>query len=149
MLIAGDIGATKTLLALYTPEAGARAPLLTAEFPSADYPGLAELVRELMTQTKRPIETACFDVAGPVIGGRAHLTNLPWLLEEESLRQTLGLQRVMLLNDLNAVAYAVPHLQPDELHTINAGTPVSHGSIAVIAPGTGLGEAFLVWDGGK
>jgi glucokinase len=148
MLIAGDVGGTKTLLALYDPDAGPRAPIAQAEFHSADYGSLDDVVRAFMAQTKRPADAACFDVAGPVIGGRAHLTNLPWVLDEELMTKALGLKRVMLLNDLKAVAYAVPHLLPNEVHTINEGRPDPRGPIAVIAPGTGLGEAFLIWAGG-
>jgi glucokinase len=88
-------------------------------------------------------------VAGPVIGGRAHLTNLPWELDEETLCHSLGLQHVTLLNDLKAIAHAVPHLEPADLQTINVGQPEQNGPIAVIAPGTGLGEAFLVWCDGS
>jgi glucokinase len=147
MLIAGDIGGTKTLLGLYVPEAGARHPVAQAQFHSADYATLNDIVREFIAQTKRPVEAACFDVAGPVIGGQAHLTNLPWVLDEKAMQQALGLKRVTLLNDLKAVAYAVPHLLPEDVHTINEGHADTHGPIAVVAPGTGLGEAFLVWDG--
>ncbi len=147
MLIAGDIGGTKTLLALYTPQAGPRRPLAQAEFHSADYGSLDDVVRAFIAQTRLPAEAACFDVAGPVIGGRAHLTNLPWVLDEGLMQQALGLKRVMLLNDLKAVAYAVPHLLPEDVHTINEGRPDLNGPLAVIAPGTGLGEAFLIWDG--
>jgi len=147
MLLAGDIGGTKTLLGLYKPETGVRQPITQAEFPSAKYPGLEEIVREFLAQINQTVAYACFDVAGPVIGGRAHLTNLPWSLSEEELRRDLGLKGVALLNDLKAIAYAVPHLQPADLYTLNPGNPVPHGAIAVIAPGTGLGEAFLVWSG--
>jgi glucokinase len=147
MLIAGDIGGTKTLLALYDPQAGARRPIAQVEYHSANYRSLDDIVRAFIAQTQRPVEAACFDVAGPVIGGRAHLTNLPWVLDEGMMQQALGLQRVMLLNDLKAVAYAVPHLLPEDVHTINEGRVDRHGPLAVIAPGTGLGEAFLVWDG--
>jgi glucokinase len=149
MLIAGDIGGTKTLLALYVPEAGARRPIAQAEFHSADYQSLDDVVRAFVAQTKIPVEAACFDVAGPVIGGRARLTNLPWVLDEAAMQQTLGLKRVMLLNDLKAVAYAVPHLLAGDVHTINEGRADPQGAMAVIAPGTGLGEAFLIWDGAK
>jgi glucokinase len=147
MLIAGDIGGTKTLLALYVPESGARKPIAQAEFHSADYHSLEDIVRAFIEQTNRPVEAACFDVAGPVINGRAHLTNLPWVLDEGMMEQTLGLKRVMLLNDLKAVAYAVPHLLPEDVHTINEGRADPHGPMAVIAPGTGLGEAFSIWNG--
>ncbi len=147
MLIAGDIGGTKTLLALYVPEDGARKPVAQSEFHSANYSSLDDIVREFLAQTKRSAEAACFDVAGPVIGGKAHLTNLPWALDETKMQQALGLKRVMLLNDLKAVAYAVPHLLPEDVHTINEGHAEKNGPIAVVAPGTGLGEAFLVHTG--
>jgi glucokinase len=147
MLLAGDIGGTKTLLALYEPQAGARKPIAMAEFPSASYAGLDAIAREFLSREQRTVEYACFDVAGPVIGGRAHLTNLPWDLSEPVLAQALGLKRATLLNDLKAVAYAVPHLRPEDLVTLNPGTPEPHGPIAVVAPGTGLGEAFLIWNG--
>ena len=90
---------------------------------------------------------ACFDVAGPVIDGRAHLTNLPWQLDESALARGLNLKRVDLLNDLRAVAHAVPHLTPAETVVINTGSAVPNGPIGVLAPGTGLGEAFLIWGG--
>jgi glucokinase len=86
-------------------------------------------------------------VAGPVIDGRVQLTNLPWVMDEARLARELGLGQVALLNDLKAIAYAVPRLHENELRTINPGQPALHGPIAVIAPGTGLGEAFLIWDG--
>jgi len=149
MLLAGDIGGTKTLLGVYDPETGARQPMAQAEFHSANYPGLEEMVREFLTQINQTVEYACFAVAGPVIGGRAQLTNLPWSVEEATLRRNLGLKGVVLLNDLKAIAYAIPHVQPADLYTINSGKPDPHGAIGVIAPGTGLGEAFLVWNGTK
>jgi glucokinase len=149
MLVAGDIGGTKTLLALYASASGAREPIAEAEFHSASYPSLDAMAREFLSTQNQTAEYACFDVAGPVIGGRAHLTNLPWDMDETALCQSLGLQRVMLLNDLKAIAYAVPRLQPAELHCINEGRAEVSGPIAVIAPGTGLGEAFLVWNGSE
>ena len=149
MLLAGDIGGTKTLLALYTHDGGSRTPVVQAEFPSADYPGLDAIARAFLNDTGKTADYACFDVAGPVIGGRAHLTNLPWHLDEAALARELGLQGVTLLNDLHAVAYAVPQLEPADLVTLNPGTRNPTGAIAVVAPGTGLGEAFLVWDGSR
>jgi glucokinase len=86
-------------------------------------------------------------VACPVNAGRAHLTNLPWDPEEAPLAHDLGLQRVTLLNDLRAIAHATPHLEPGETVEINAGKSVQHAPIAVLAPGTGLGESFLIWGG--
>src|SRR4051794_26393116 len=147
MLLAGDIGGTKTDLAVFSAEKGPRAPLAQARFHSADYPGLESMAREFLAQVHLPVSRACFGVAGPVVGGRARLTNLPWLLEETALREALNFQGARLLNDLEAIANAVPHLVPGDLHTLHAGPPASGGAIAVIAPGTGLGEAFLTWEG--
>jgi glucokinase len=147
MLIAGDIGGTKTRLALVSPEAGPREFVAEQEFNSADFKGLQPIVEAFLSATGGHATSACFDVAGPVVGGRAHLTNLPWELDEATLCSGLGLQRVTLLNDLRAIAHAVPHLRPGETAEVNAGKAVAHGPIAVLAPGTGLGEAFLVWGG--
>jgi glucokinase len=149
MLIAGDIGGTKTLLALYDPAQGPRRPVAQDEFPSARYEGLESMVEEFLGRHRARAHAACFDVAGPVIGGRVQLTNLPWILEEKALCSRLGLERTTLLNDLQAIAHAVPHLQADELHTIKPGRAQPHGAKGVIAPGTGLGEAFLVWSGSE
>lgn len=147
MLLAGDIGGTKTDLAVFSAEKGPRAPVAQARFHSADYPSLEAMAREFLDHARLPVDRACFGVPGPVVGGRAQLTNLPWLVEETALREALNLQTVRLLNDLEAIANAVPHLMPSDLQTLSAGVPVIGGAIAVIAPGTGLGEAFLTWEG--
>ena len=149
MLIAGDIGATKTLLGLYHPEKGPRQPIAQAEFRSGDFPDLEAVVHKFLGQIKQGPSDGCFDVAGPVLEGQAQLTNLPWTLSEVSLAHNLGLKKVALLNDLKAVAYAVPRLQTDDIHTINPGRKKLQGAMAVIAPGTGLGEAFLIWNGAE
>ena len=147
MLLAGDIGGTKTLLALYSAEQGPRQPVAEAEFASARYDGLENMAEEFLGRQRARARAACFDVAGPVIDGRAQLTNLPWVVEERALCSKLGLDSATLLNDLQAIARAVPHLHPDELRTIKPGRAQPRGARAVIAPGTGLGEAFLVWGG--
>ncbi len=147
MLIVGDIGGTKTRLALVSPQQGPRTLLAEQEYHSAGFPGLQPIVEKFQAATGGKAVAACFDVAGPVIDGRAHLTNLPWQLEENALAQALNLKRVNLLNDLRAVAHAVPHLRSEETIVINAGTAVPDGPIGVLAPGTGLGEAFLIWGG--
>ncbi len=147
MLIAGDIGGTKSDLAIYSVEAGPHAPLAQKEVRSADYASLAEMVTDFLRQVKLPVEVASFDVAGPVIDGHAKTTNLPWVMDETSLAADLKLKSVHLMNDLEAVARAVPVLRASDLVTLNAGQPVTRGPIAVIAPGTGLGESFLSWDG--
>ncbi len=147
LLLAGDLGGTKTNLMIFSPEIGPRAPIKEATFVSAAYPSLEALVTEFLVQINLKIEQASFGVAGPVVNGQAKITNLPWVMSELQLSQTFSFKSVRLLNDLKAIAQAVPHLQPEDLHTLNRGKPEKEGALAVIAPGTGLGEAFLTWDG--
>jgi glucokinase len=147
MLLAGDIGGTKTNLAIFSSETGPRAPLAEATFPSARYAGLEGIVREFLSRTGLKVERASFGVAGPVVAGRIVLSNLSWVVEEAQLQQALNLSSVRLLNDLEAIAHAVPFLEPEDLHTLNEGEPAPGGAITIVAPGTGLGEAFLTWDG--
>ena len=149
VILAGDIGASKTDLALFSTEAGPRAPLAQAQYPSPNYASLVAIVHEFLKETQTTVERACFGVAGPVVQGVAKTTNLPWLVQKSNLRKQFGLASVTLVNDLEATASAVPYLTPDDLHTLNTGQAQEHGAIAVIAPGTGLGEAFLVWDGSR
>ncbi len=147
MLLAGDIGATTTRLALVSTKGGPRHFVAKQEFRSGDFKGLQPIVEAFLASSGERPSTACFDVAGPVIAGHAHLTNLPWDMEEAALCRDLGLDHVTLLNDLEAIAHAVPHLQPGETAEVNAGVAVARSPIAVLAPGTGLGEAFLIWSG--
>lgn len=149
MLIAGDIGGTKTDLAVYSSESGPHAPLAQTQARSADYPSLQAMVTEFLGKVKMSVDVASFDVAGPVINGRVKTTNLPWVMDESSLAKDLDLKAVHLMNDLEAVARAVPVLRAADLVTINEGEPVQNGTIAIIAPGTGLGESFLTWDGSR
>jgi glucokinase len=146
MLIAGDIGGTKTDLAIYSPESGPHVPLAETERHSADYPSLQAMVAEFLGQVKMSVDVASFDVAGPVINGRVKTTNLPWVMDESTLAKDLNLKAAHLLNDLEAVARAVPALRAEDVVTINKGEPVANGPIGIIAPGTGLGESFLTWD---
>lgn len=149
MLLAGDIGGTKTNLAIFSVEKGWREPLVEATFPSARYSSLENLVGDFLAQYNFSIERASFGVAGPVVAGRAAITNLPWVLEETSLKEALHISAVHLLNDLGAIAHAIPHLEARDIYTLNKGESLSGGAIGVIAPGTGLGEAFLLWDGSR
>ncbi len=149
ILLAGDIGGTKTSLALFSSDNGPRSPLAQATFPSDLYPSLEALVREFLDPIEVSVDRGSFAVAGPVVGGQAEITNLPWMLDELRLADALRLTTVRLLNDLDAVAYAVPTLEQDDLHTLSKGHPVVGGALAIIAPGTGLGEAFLTWDNSR
>jgi glucokinase len=147
MLLAGDIGGTKTNLAVFSSEADWRKPFAEATYASANYPDFESLVREFLTQHDFPIDRASFGVAGPVVAGRSTITNLPWMMDEAQLQQALHIPSVRLLNDLDAIAHSVPYLESQDLYTLNEGQAISGGAIAVIAPGTGLGEGFLTWDG--
>ncbi len=145
--LAGDIGGTKTTLAIFSPAAGLRAPLTERTFRSAAFPNLAAIVREFLAQATISVRRAYFGVAGPVVLGKAAVTNLSWHISERELVAAFHFEQVTLLNDLVAIANAVPVLQANDLHTLNAGSPVPGGAMAVVAPGTGLGEAYLTWDG--
>ena len=147
MLLVGDIGGTKTDLALFSADRGPRSPMAQKRFSSREYPSLEAIASEFVAEVDLPVTHACFAVAGSVISGRAALTNLPWVVEVSALRAALRIESVRLLNDVEAVAAAVPHLQPTDLSTLQAGEPVPGGAIAVIAAGTGIGEAYLTWDG--
>ncbi|MHB1941443.1 MAG: glucokinase [Acidiferrobacteraceae bacterium] len=147
LVLIGDIGGTKTDLAVVSSTEGVRTHLARRRYHSADYPDLETIVRDFLDVIDLPVSHACFDVAGPVIEGRARLTNLPWAVDASALRVALALQLVWVLNDLSAIAHAVPLLKGTDLRTLNTGAPAPHGAMAVIAPGTGLGEAFLVFNG--
>lgn len=147
LLLVGDIGGTKTDLAIVSWQGGPRARLAQRRFVNRDYQSLEEIVQTFFTDTGLRAVAACFDVAGPVDGGSAQLTNLPWHLREPDMAEALGMSRVKIINDLVAMAAAIPLLQPDELDGVQPGEPQAGGAIAVLAPGTGLGEAFLTYDG--
>jgi glucokinase len=149
MFLAGDIGGTKTLIALFE-EAGDRLRAVREEtFHSRDHASLEEILGRFLAGGERPpIQAGCFGVAGAVVDGKSHTTNLPWALDELTLANALRIPRVKLLNDLEAAAYGMLYLEGDELCTLQAGVR-RLGNIGVIAAGTGLGEAFLVWDGAR
>jgi len=148
-LLAGDVGATKTILGIYTAEKGPREPLAEATFASSQHPSLAALAGAFLSQAKLDVEDACFGVAGPVIKGQATISNLSWRIDQAKLKKELRLKSVTLINDVEATAQGVPLLDTTERHCLNKGEEIERGTRAVIAPGTGLGEAFLVWDGAR
>ncbi|GAC1651270.1 MAG: glucokinase [Herpetosiphon sp.] len=146
-LLVGDMGGTKTELAVFASVTELAQPLAAGTYASSEYPSLEAIVHAFLADKKLGVDRACFGVAGPVRDGQATITNLPWIMDTVELKQALGVRSVILMNDLEALASAVPFLQADDLHTLHAGQPTQGGPIAVIAPGTGLGEAFLTWDG--
>lgn len=149
MFLAGDIGGTKTVLALFEEQSQPplHNPVEKEIFPSDDYESLEAIVSAFLTDKEVAIQAASFGVAGPVVDGKAQITNLPWLIDTAVIQTLLNIPIVGLLNDLESIANAVPYLDPkSDLTTLNEGVTDAHGAIAVIAPGTGLGEAFLVWE---
>lgn len=145
MLLIGDIGGTKTDLAIFSTSGNLQIEA-QATFKSAGYPSLEAIAQEFLAGKNVTITGAVFGVAGPVVNGQSKVTNLPWHIREDTLQSTLNIPVVKLLNDLEAIAYAVPHLPPHELEVINgdaASIPAGHKG--VIAPGTGLGEAILFY----
>ena len=148
-ILAGDIGGTKTILAVFAREGGLHDPIAEATFVSASYPDLESIVAEFLSRAGLSVERAAFGVAGPVLNGAARITNLPWQMSEQQLAAALGLHSVRLLNDLEAIANAVPVLNAADLAALNDVQPTPEGAIGVIAPGTGLGEAFLLWVNGS
>jgi glucokinase len=150
MMLAGDIGGTKTVLAVYAESTQVPAkPVHEIRFKSADYPSFGTIVQEFLDQTGASPQAACFGVAGPVKDRYSRITNLPWTINAEKIEQICGIPKVSLINDLEAIAVSVPHLDKDSLFTLNPGNPDPKGNRAVIAPGTGLGVAFLAWTGSQ
>jgi glucokinase len=149
-VLAGDIGGTKTLLAICeVGEAGGRpgAPrvdlLESKRYDSRKYPGLAAICRSFADEAKRPIPPrAGFGVAGPVSNGRCHATNLPWVLDEKDLARALGIESVRLANDFYALALGIQSVKAKDLVTLNEGARDAKGPWAVIGAGTGLGQAI-------
>ena len=146
MLLAGDIGGTKTLLGLFAAAPDRPRPIEVGEFVTLDYEALEPMVREFLSAQNieaRRIEAACFGVAGAVTAQVARLTNVPWLVDGASIEEAFAFKRVRIVNDLEALAYGVTVLEPSELEALQVGVPVADGNAAVIAAGTGLGEAVL------
>jgi glucokinase len=147
MILAGDIGATKSLIGLFEPAPGSRRPTLhhVESFPTTEFDGLPSILRTYLEkrQSRPEIVAASFGVAGPVIGQRAQMTNVDWSVSADEVKNAMGVARVRLLNDLEAMAYAVPVLEPGELSTLQAGMPRLDGNAVLIAAGTGMGQSIL------
>jgi glucokinase len=146
MILAGDVGGTKTLVGLFDRQSSRPRPLVVRQFSTLEHPGLLSLVEAFMSDAAlegRTPRSACFGVAGPVLGDTAELTNVPFRIDARAIARAFMIPRVRLLNDLEAMAYAVPVLDATELHVLQAGMPREGGNMALIAAGTGLGQAVL------
>lgn len=149
MILAGDVGGTKVHLALFNFEAGKLVPVRDHKFAAAGYASLDAVVNDFLTDAdeKKTIAAACFGCPGPVRDGRLKLTNLPWTLDARELGKTLSIEHIFLINDLEATGYGIPELAADAIFTLHAGDPTGVGHRGLIAAGTGLGEALLIYHG--
>lgn len=148
MILAGDVGGTKVDLALYGFDHGRLSHVRDERFPAREYAGLEDIVRKFLIESGDPeVNAACFGVPGPVRGGRLKLTNLPWVLDSRELSQSLNIDHMFLINDLEANGYGIPELAPEQIYELSAGAPSSVGNRGLVSAGTGLGEAILVWNG--
>jgi len=147
LVLAGDIGGTKTNLALFSVHGEKLRVESQRNFPSKRYSGLIPVLQEFLAGADHAIDAACFGIAGPVVDGKVKTPNLPWMVDATELRPALKLDSVALLNDLEAAAYGILTLENDEFCTLNEGTMRHAGNKALIAAGTGLGQAILYDDG--
>ena len=150
ILLAGDVGGTKTALALFDKTERGLAPVRDDALPSRGFDSLEAAIDRFLGAGSRPasIAAVCLGVAGPVVDGRCVATNLPWVIDERALASAIPAARVKLLNDLEVAAHGVMHLPDSELRTLQAGVP-RPGNLVLIAAGTGLGEAIIVRDGDR
>src|SRR5262249_49606892 len=152
MILAGDIGGTKTLLGLFDAAPVRPHSISVQSFSTLDYGDLPSMISAFLGAhgtARRAIDRASFGVAGPVIDQAATLTNVPWRVDARAVASAFTIGRVFLLNDLEAMAWSVPVLREAEVHVLQEGTALRGGNIALIAAGTGLGEAMLHWVDGR
>jgi len=155
IVLAGDIGGTKTLLRLAEPDGTAWRSLYEQRFASANYASFSDVLREFLAQAQQHLgdlpnlSAACFGIAGPVRDRRSQLTNLGWAFDSDRLATEFNIPKISLINDFVAVGYGVLGLQPHDLHTLQHGNVMERSPIGVIGAGTGLGEAYLGWNGDR
>jgi glucokinase len=147
MILAGDIGATRTRLAAFETEGNRLQCVIEKTYPSQQHEGLSAILAEFIKTEGIPVHSACVGVAGPVRGGRSKISNLPWIIDSRQLAQQLRLGSVGLLNDLEAYAYGIDALESKDFITLSEGAEDAEGNRAVISARTGLGMAGLYWDG--
>jgi glucokinase len=146
MILAGDIGGTHTRIAVFDPQISPLRPMCQADYPSQNYPGLAEIALHFLSHQRVEIDRCCFGVAGPVVEGKSHPTNIPWALDSEEIGVRLGAP-CKLINDLEANAFGIAALEPQDFAVLQTGKSCPGANAAVISAGTGLGEAGMFWDG--
>ena len=149
MILAGDIGGTNARLAYFQPQNGHLRLVSERVFPSREHSELGEIVTRFLADSGGHPESACFGIAGPVRNGRVETSNLPWIVEQSRLAKQIHLPATLLINDLEASAWGIGALADGDLVPLNRVSGPAVGNQAVIAPGTGLGEAGLFWDGNR
>lgn len=149
MILAGDVGGTKTRLGLFKEVGGKRRLVREAVLASREYPSLEAMIQEFMARGPERVGRAALGVAGPVIDGRSHVVNLRWPVDVRRLSRALQIERVHVVNDLEATAWGIPELPPRKLENLTPGLRAGKGNAALIAAGTGLGMALLYRDGDR
>ena len=154
MIIAGDVGGTKCNIALFAEKNGKLHIVFKHRFASKDFARFDLIIKEFARQaaphlTDEKVRAAGFGVAGPVINNRIHATNLPWVIDAESLSKEFGVKTIALMNDLGAWGHSLEHLPAEDFVVLNQGHAVPGASRALLAAGTGLGESILYWDGNR
>ncbi|HEV2523073.1 MAG TPA: glucokinase [Candidatus Acidoferrales bacterium] len=157
MILAGDVGGTKCNLALFEVRGNSHRKIVDRRYESREFPAFDEIISKFLSESRAEgkaagigkIEAAGFGVAGPVIEHRVKATNLPWTVDGPALAKQLGTEHVAVLNDLEATGYGLPLLAPSEISMLNRGVASHNSAQALIAAGTGLGEAILFWDGSR
>jgi len=147
MILAGDIGATRTRLAAFDTEGNRLRCVVEKTYKSQEHDGLAGILSQFIKEEGIPVHSACFGVAGPVRGGRSRISNLPWTIDSRELSKQLKLTSVGLLNDLEAYAYGIDALESKDFISLSEGAEDAEGNRAVISARTGLGVAGMYWDG--
>ncbi|MEW6531096.1 MAG: glucokinase [Thermodesulfobacteriota bacterium] len=148
-VLAGDVGGTKTNLGLFQLKGDRPEAIAVKSYPSSEYGGLEEVVLQFLHDQHQTVDSACFGIAGPVQKGVSRVTNLPWKVSEEGIRERCGIAKAVLINDLAATANAIPILRESELENLNKRPAEPDGSIGLVAPGTGLGIGLLVFREGQ
>jgi glucokinase len=154
VILVGDIGGTKCNLALFSKRNKELKIVYRQRFASKDFSSFDLIVKEFARHAEphlgsEKIEAAGFGIAGPVVNNRIHATNLPWVIDAESLSEELKVKPIVLMNDLGAWGHSIDHLAANDMTVLNAGKPYPGGTRALIAAGTGLGQSILFWDGGR
>jgi glucokinase len=147
MILAGEIGATRTRLAAYETEGNRLQRVVEKNYVSQQHDGLSGILADFIKTEGIPVHSACLGVAGPVRAGRSKISNLPWVIDSKEVAKQLRLNSVGLLNDLEAYAYGIDGLESKDFITLSEGAEDAEGNRAVISAKTGLGMAGLYWDG--